>query len=371
LPLVLVALAIATLCGCNDKSANPDPEPVRYSSDYPVYFIDDISQLALYEYYPGTDSIHKTAIDLGYTCGLVVGYGGERLYADNQYHGLRVVDLVTKELDTALTISGRPAISPDGSRLVLAADSLYILDALSLAIVHTIDTIAARSLCFSADGNRLYVPVSHNGRDTLLATVQMDQPDYPVTIKSLLNAIPDLTEVTDLCLSPDESTLYLCGDAGGQFFAAIDVAQDTLIATQPLFDNPAQGRLAMTPDGARVFAPHPTYSISHGGLIPPPELFVYDAAIGSISCRHMSGLDLLYLDTWHVDSLSRRDIAVTPDGRWLVCTSMPFPFVLLFDAYTLELVHAFTDHNLRPGYLACQRYGPPPPRPIDTTGGTR
>jgi hypothetical protein len=200
-----------------------------------------------------------------------------------------------------------------------------------------------------------------------LAVIHTDQPGYPVTIRSLLRALPELDHVVDLCVSPDEQSLYVYCGADGWWFAAIDFTEDTLLFSQELPGNFVPGGVTMTPDGGRVFYTHARNTDWGWGVPPAPEFYIFEPAISSAWKKRVVDLDYVYLDYWYVDSLPIRDLAITPDNRWLVCTSAGRPMVLLYDLHTLNLVHIFTDYYMSTGYLTCQRYGPPPARPIDTT----
>ena len=166
---VVAALTLLALYGCNDKSTEPEPEPepepLPQYSEYPVYFIDRYHADTLFEYYPGTEYLTATELDMSDVRSMAVSYGGDRLFVYTSDDGLKVVDLATKAIETVLPYMGHPAISPDGALLVLAGDSIRILDAHSLDLLHTIDTIAAASSWFSVDGARLYLPVRHGYRD--------------------------------------------------------------------------------------------------------------------------------------------------------------------------------------------------------------
>ena len=135
-------------------------------------------------------------------------------------------------------------------------------DAHTLRPLHVIDTLAALNPSFSPSGDRLYVSVrTGDSWDTLMATVRLDVPGYPVETRNLRQLIPDLCQVRHFRLSSDadHAYLYFTWDATIRryFFAAIDLEADSVLHRQILRDIAAAGGLDMTPDESRVFAAHP------------------------------------------------------------------------------------------------------------------
>lgn len=346
-------LALFAVCGCSDKSTEPDADSTL--GDYPVYFVNDIYHTKLYEYVPGTDQLDS--IDLPAPCngGLAVSPDGRTVFVYDGHANVYAVDLQSRSVSGTINFPGSPTVSPDGKVLILSHQGVGIFDAHTLQPIHVIDSLDVGKSSVRGFGTRLYVP-DWGFNTGPVYRIDLSSPEFPVTAIQVNHLLPDSFQLCRAFPSHDERLLY-CYYGGGPLwaFAVIDLQADSLLFNRWLAYNLPPSFMATTPRDQRVFVAHPGNSQFNQYLPPPAEFLVYEVRTGDCWAKVANGANIpIHRPPYVVDTMPVGQMVVTPDGNWLICTHAGWKAIITYDTQTLEPVHRYYNRHLPPNFLTCQ-----------------
>jgi YVTN family beta-propeller protein len=241
---------------------------------------------------------------------VAVSQDGKRVYVNNAYGPIDVIDSATRELVASVKVGKQGygwlsavALSPDGARVYVTSfseqegekGSLLVIDPAAAAVIRRVPVgVEPSDLTVSPDGKRVYV--ANRIENTISA---IDTARDEVTGSLALDGSP-----VSLVAAPDGSWLYvaLLADIG-----VIDPATLQVTATIPVELSPL--RLAVSPDGQRLYAAHASGAVS-----------VIDTKTR------------LVLATTLLPGGNLSGIAVSPEGRRLYVLRSQSPAVFILDA---------------------------------------
>ncbi len=302
----MVLVAVATLSfavylgGCDSTKPTDPTQPEQ--KDYRVWIRTD-NDSTLYAYHTLTGDIDTVAMPWELDgSDITVSHDGRLLYVPSDLT-VRVYDIASGQgINELPYFAGIPVVvSPDGRHIAIIGDSVRILQTADYSEIY-MDTTPVLHGCFSANGQNLYT-VSGN-----VVKISLSDPAH-VTVDTLLQN----SELTQAIPTPDESRLLLYETvrqyASG--FSVYDVASDSIVVGD--YQTPGRGRLAMTPDGRYVYYGNP----GSDTLTRPPlsEFTEFDILANRVYQRIST---LHFTGDSEPDFMPIGEIAISPDGRWLV-----------------------------------------------------
>lgn len=252
-----------------------------------------------------------------------------------------VVDLTTKKVTRTIPVGVNPlgmALTPDGHKLYIAVtgqalehvsgerpSKLVVVDTTSLTVTKELDLeLAPRYVNLSPDGTRLYVN-AYTGR------VQIIDTGTDIVIDSILLTCPAIYRPTDIAVTPDGSTLFVCTRGTGKVLAIDTVSHELLGQFEA-----ASNAIVISSDGRRAYIPGQMFTaidiasmtathqsmpdIGGGGfkiVLSKDNRFAYVAEADADTLR------VVDLENWQILAsvptgdmgFYEFDIAITPDGN--------------------------------------------------------
>jgi YVTN family beta-propeller protein len=176
---------------------------------------------------------------------VVINPAGTRAYATLQSgRAVVVVDVAANALLATVPLSSdgfNLAVAPSGERVyaTTATGALYVLDAVSYAVVDILDVgPAANGLAFSPDECTLYVTSRDAGTVTAIST-----SSNTITRTYYLGGMPQR-----IAIAPDGLEIYVANEQSG--LNVVDVESGAV--TSVSFGTPAYG-LGLTPDAEQIY----------------------------------------------------------------------------------------------------------------------
>lgn len=326
----VVALAWLWAYGCDERATQPWPPPDK-PKDYVVYMGDGGTDPEYFGYHVASGRIDTLTLPTYYWGGVFVSADGTRLFSV-EHTQVAVFDLATYELVAELPYSAGRGIyfSVDGRHMVLSGsmgNGLYLLDAEEYTLLFHDSTAVLHGGCFSLDGDRFYAASD----DTLALVYLLDlENNYTATYCTL----PGDNYLLHMLPSPDESKWLLYRRLSYYLdrFEVYDVRTDAVIFRDHLY--PGYGEMVVTADGQFVFytQPGPPQRDMNG----PPYFTVFDVRHNRID-RLVSVTGMI--DGIHPEYLPLGELAITPDGRWLVAGGFdPTDCFVVYDIVSMRLI---------------------------------
>lgn len=339
----LVAVTAYLLLGsCNRKPGGP-AEPVV--KDYAVYMKEGFNPGWIYAYHPVTN-----IVDSFYwlTDGpMVVSADGQTLYCrpDGSPNMAAVaLDSIkcgdTLVVDHMLPFSLIAAVSPDNQLMAvldIGYDGFSIVKTSDYSVViHGTELVGGGS--FTQDSQRYY---SSNG---IIVDINETPPVirlWPCPFGSLYDLVP----------SKDESTWHLMvkQDQFDFLFMVYNPLADSVLFSTYL--TPGYGEVELTTDGKQVFYTNAGTGVISIGPYPPPFFHVYDPETNTAN-------DTIWTTgvCASVDAFPISELAVTPDGRWLVAIHAGFGEIVALNLESMQIEKCYSlgrGHSLQ--FLTCQQ----------------
>jgi hypothetical protein len=320
----LVLVLGVYLAGCDGES--PAGPVEAGEKDYVVYFWDGTSDLDYYGYHPLTGELDTfTTPYYAWLGGIKASADGKLLYVATS------VDVAVVELDSLKLITEIPyrakwgvAVSPDNRLLCLQGPGIRILSTADYSVLYE-DTARGVAGCdFSANSSRLYCAGGGTGYSAYVLDIRNG---FSGSVKEFDSS----AIIWDILPSPDESKWFLYRKASSWcVFEVYDVAADSIIFRQ--YITYGWGEMAVTPDGRYVFFTEAgTFQDGLGKWY----FTVFDVDRNRIS-RLISTTGIK--DGLNPAYMPLGELAITPDGRWLVAGSVEgVPAFLRFNINTMEI----------------------------------
>jgi len=348
--VIMIAGGILGLCLYFAACSGDGPVGPTEPKDYVVYFHDGASYFnVFYGYHTLTGALDSFTLPGELWKLMAVSADGKSLYLP-EANSVAVADLDSKEIVANLPYKahGGVAVSPDGQLIAVLGDDLHILKTSDYsAVFHDTDLVSHGR--FSADSRSFYCGSGGEVTRRAAYKVALDS-GFAVTRRSFSDGT-----LTSIIPSIDQSRwfLYLYAGGGLSWFEVYDVAADSIVYRDFLICG--TGELELTPDGRYVFYTHPG-SMLYG--CPDPTSFstfsVFDAERNEI---HKVIKTFMIDDSGDtVPVLPVRELAITPDGRWLVSAGVEGGLGLnVMDVQKMEIERCvFLGYSKSVWYLTCQ-----------------
>lgn len=305
--VILIAAGILELClyfaGCDGKK----PDEPEVPKDYVMYFYDGGAYNVFYGFHPLTCTLDSFYLPGDHWRHMTVSANGKRVYLP-EANTVAVVDLESKTILAHLPYkaTGGVAVSPDGQLLAVLGDDLHILNTSDYSVVFHDTDLVSRGR-FSDDSRSFYCGSGGEVTRRAAYKVALDS-GFAVTRKLFSDG-----SVSSIIPSLDQSKWFLSLYAGicQSSFEVYDVASDSVIFRQSLV--PGACRITLTPSGRFLFY---TNSGVWQCTVPPPDsFFVFD--VENNRC-HVSIPAYAVEDDGDTVRRAPGELAITPDGRWLV-----------------------------------------------------
>ena len=338
LTVLLVALCAAgmavLLTSCDSNPVDPEPE-----KQYLVYFYRNCDYKdgycnespILLAYNPYADVLDTIPLPLAPSGDLGISPDGEYLYVSTGA-SVAVMYLKTRQILRQLLYPDIHyiAVSGDGTMIALMGDSLEILRTEDYSLVYR-DPVPVAKGTFSENCQRFY----YAGREGVYNAACIVSLDSSLEKTCRLITSPTHTEnVWQFAPSKDETKWFTYSQIGSEtwLFGVIDLPTDFSIFLHVLV--PGQGEFEVTPDEQYIFYTNP------GGMFaewPPPfQVYVYEVAQNRLA----DSIGTLWVENDSIiEFLTGGDLAITPDGKWLIALSRyGGRAIIVIDAATLEVV---------------------------------
>ena len=311
---ILCALLLLWAVACDDNSVGPQPGDKQYLVYFysaPEYTGADIDTTPRFmSYNPYSNAVDTFMLPIIPKNDMGISPDGRLLYVPTP-STVAVVNTRRKEVVTELPYANvvGVAASQHGNLLAVYGPELWILDADDYEVVYH-DSIKVRSGSFSDSGDRFYYARGEEGACMLTLGKYPEQHCGRITTPF---GFLVFTEVD----GPHDSEIWVTYSMYASehwLFSTYDPVGDSLLFVDQL--EPGGGEFTVTPDGRLVFYNNPGGKI--GSYFAPPEISVFDVESQTIITRVST---LRYVDSVLVDVPYCDDLAVTPDGKWLVATS--------------------------------------------------
>ena len=339
--VVMIGLGIIWGCGDDDTGTGPDG-----GYPYLAYFCDPGPPAQLFTFNPETGEIDST--EIAYTPQAVsIAPDGKRLYLSL---ASSVVVLRTSDLGFLAELpyvpNGAVAISPDNSLLAITGEDLTVLRVGSHDVVFH-DTDITHEGYFAEDNQTLYC-VAGSDPPSNGTAYAVDVFDSTSVIRRSFNG-----GVTQFIPSPEQTIWYLYYRVTrASIFQAYHLANDSVTVPKALI--PGWGRMTFTPDGDTVCLSNPGLVDTIDPQQSLPPLIIHEPD-GNRVVEWFDNWDLFSDSNWVAPP---NDLAVTPDGRWLVMLggAESLRVIYCWDLDNREMTHteawggnghAFTNLSLR------------------------
>jgi len=330
-----VMLLVMCLAGCKGNPSKPEPDDKQYlvyfyrNCDYEDGYCNESPILLAYN--PYTDVLDTFPLPVAPSGDLGIAPDGSVLYMPTE-SAVAVVDAKTQAVVTELPYPEvhYVAVSGDGSMIALMSDSLTILKTSDYSLVYR-DTVEVGLGSFSDDCGRFY----YAGREDIYMAACIVTLDSSLEKTCrLITGSTHAEYVWQFEPSKDETKWFNYSEIGFErwVFGVIDLSLDTSIFVHLLI--PGLGEFEVTPDERYIFYTNPGGMI--GSLPPPFQIYVYDV----MENRLADSIGTLRVENDSViEYLTGGDIAITPDGKWLVAlTRYGGRAIIVVDVTTREFV---------------------------------
>jgi YVTN family beta-propeller protein len=287
--VTVIDTATGSVAGTVPVGANPSR--VAISGDGARAYVSNTGSVSVSVIDTTTDTVTATIAVGDSPSALAIAPDGATLYVMTASGDIDVVDTAQQTITATIPIgsSGDIGVTPDGSRLFVAAGRVYVIDTASNTVLKSFAaeeaavpdvSHSAASLAVSPDGTRVYVGVvtfnfSNSGFSAGGNVVLVDIASESVSgTISLFSSLPGSMAVT-----PDGSRVYVgiqstwvntgygAGFFNGRVIYAIDSTANTIEAVIDLGADGANftqqntaGGIAVTPDRGNVYAVVPRLS---------------------------------------------------------------------------------------------------------------
>jgi hypothetical protein len=318
LALVAVAGGLWVYSGGCDR---PKPhEPVE-AKEYLFWFVDGVDQ-SIYGYSPTRGVVDSFQLAVTGTGLWSLSADGSTMYVPTE-RGIVAVDLATKWFRLFWPNEGTVTASPDGRYLAIMDGDLHILNSDDLSIVFH-DTTAVGHGQFSRNGRTFYGIAPDSGRHVYRVTLD---ESFQVYCRWFGNYDPAM-----VCTSGDDRKWFLMhwAQSCNGLFRVYDVEGDSTVFAEWM--QPGSGHLVASPDGRYVYYSNPGPIGGYPCTSPAGDsmITIFDVEANAVATRlSTTGR---YGDMQEVDSLVLiYSMAISPDGKWLLGTSLFFNRFVLVD----------------------------------------
>jgi len=311
LALALTSL-VFTSCD-NNNSAGPIESD---TSDYNVYFWDQLTENWIFEYNPASGAIDSFQVPIEYIRswgGVQASPDGSILYVSSETSTL-VVDIATRTVVHTIPHTGSLAIAPDGQHIAIGRSSLYIIQTSDYSVVYS-DDLGGYGAAFSASGTKLYRGYGQYSTEPFGVRIIDLADNFSITDHPLPVDFMNLVQVVP---SADEAIWYLyfngfCSSA----FGVYDTAEDSIIYIETF--SPGYGKVYSCSDYDQVYYTNPGPLVGQDICLdhPPSEYYQYDPETNLVTAISTLGI----LDSPRDTFCPIRDIYLSPDAKWLVLSS--------------------------------------------------
>ena len=311
---IICALVLLWTVSCDDNSVGPQPGDKQYLVYFysaPEYDGSDIDTTPRFmSYDPYTNVVDTFMLPLVPKNDMGISPDGRLLYVPTASN-VAVVNTHRKQVITELPYANvvGVAASKYGNRLAVYGPELWILDADTYDLIYH-DSIEVRSGSFSDSGDRFYYA---RGRDGACMLTLGKYPEQHCGRITTPYGFLTFTQV-DGNETNGQWITYSRYASEQWLFSAFDPAGDSLVFVDQL--EPGGGEFTVTPDDRLVFYNNPGGRI--GSYAAPPEISVFDVQSQTVLARIST---LRYVDSVPIEGMYCDDLAITPDGKWLVGTS--------------------------------------------------
>lgn len=333
----LFLTSVVTFLSCDSPT---EPKEIN---DYIFYLeADSYPENLCFRYYSKSNKVDTVVLPYNGTFGFDISSSGDRLYLADNYT-TRIVETDSFNLIGEIPLGGPLLVSPNDKYIIYVGNkTMTILNAEDFSTVFYGSNEVFRLGRFTPDCKTYYYPND-------LGVVKMDMTKAPFESHqysvsgNILQVIP----------SHDESKIFMYKIYGNftYSFEVYDITLDSII----FFDiqEPGVGEMEITPDGEYVFYTNPGNLLY--GPIPPNFIKVYN-----IYENTSSELPIPITNSPIYDSLHIQNLAVSPDGRYMVGNGFSSASFVVIDINKMKVIDDYylgleTHINLLIWDIICQK----------------
>jgi len=308
--VVIIVSSLLILSACQDKGVDP---PVVQPTEYPFYFYQSdilgVGYSTVWKYYPDQRRLDSVRVPSFYAEFTSLSADGQTMYLTD-LDATYTLDLNSYEMSSFWTEPKIVFPSSDGRYLALFWRGLTLIDALTSEVLYTDTTLLNRHGNFSSDCNALY---SASSEDNYIYILSIDD-GMSVEKRYFDNDIYSITPSTD------ESLLFFSTFSNKCFewFTTYDLASDSILIYKDINPGYLNASMQINPNNDNVWftASGPGFSDPNDNCsdeIWSVQLFnTQNFQFNEISTVGYYGNDST------LDSLLPRNLAMSPDAKWLV-----------------------------------------------------
>lgn len=315
----VVCLLLFPTCGIDP--AGPGPRVSTPLKDYPVFFWEIMAGQYFYRY--NVVSRRVDSVDLPMNArAFAVSADGSTVYFFGSGPGGLILDAQTFQIQGYLPFPGRPFCSSDGKHIAILGQDINIVRAEDYSLIFH-DTDALSHGAFSPNGRRFY---GNKGPGECETLYRVDIETHDVSHTCLEPGVV----ISPIVVSADEREVYLYRQWGTSAqFQVYDRNADSVVFRAPL--SPGMGQLLLPRGSHKVLINNPGNRLFTSG---PYTFAEYDTRTRQFTSYRIAGGCDEYME-WAIPA----DIAVTPDGRWLLGADFASGMgLMIYDLVTRDTV---------------------------------